>query len=1136
MRKCLILLLSCLSLVMPAQASQGEGSNINSAIEPYKSKTLLLGIPAFDYSYSWARDYLGMVNAVKEFWRIWADKKGVLIKFVDVEPSLGTTAIDANQVDLVLAVMHPRHPKGDYVFSLPYIAIAPTLYFRKEKTTHLSQLPTVLDISASGAADRLMIDHEVIDISEYSISDVLLSGAKPDAILSLSESELDYTLSQLIIHDQYQKYTAPLPKALFRVAGEKQHTALIKEINHDFRTIMKPVAKRLTDKFFLTDTLEFAISDLASHIPEEQSEYLLHNPIANIALDKGIEQPPYTVSEKWNYSGISIDFLTQLSQATGVELVAEHVDRFPSSIESLAKGETTIMPSLYRTEERERKVNYLARVDQGKSKMVVNKSIGLDSNEALQDLTNHTLAIVDNYAETEYLLRYFPRTEVISFPTVESALHAVDSGMADAYIGQATNITVWRSLRHYNNITEAKIDLPEEFDRMFDIYIVMSPKYPVLFDIFSNAVSSFDADFTSMIKEHWVHKITQRSAHEEHFHTIWEQQNQNKYLVTSFSVVIFTLLFLLGRSYFSNKKLQRHIINTEQKWVSESDKSQRQFLAKMSHEIRTPMNGVLGMSESLSFTALNNEQREFVSVLNREANNLMSFINELIDLSHLDQPEFEFEKSSMRLDNLVTACFEGLAPRAHNKGLDYRLTLSKEIEKQFYNADKVRVIQLINNLLSNAIKYTSSGFVEMNVSIIEKTEETHLVLIEVNDSGIGIEPDMQEQIFQPFSQSEEGTERVHDGGGIGLSICKLIAEKMNGKVTVSSIVGEGSLFSIQLPLIKYDKNTVFDTPPDFSHIRTLVVEDNLMNQKVLLQQLSRTGVEAELAENGAEALDIINTVGLNSFDLILSDCHMPVMDGFQFVERANKMRGTNTLPLLFAVTADSLAAAEHRCQAAGFDNVLLKPCSELKLLGILEECDNILLQSQTQHSNASTKYFPQESSLHPLPPSSVLADIVDLVEPAQEQEITVPELSEVEEELLALTQQEHDVLRDFDILQYSDKENYFSREEVLELSMGSIPVLTEILNAFVQSAQLDMDRVQDAYQNRQWKEVKDTIHRIKGSVSYLGAHEIAEHALHIERLAENKSVELDTHIPAFNFAMTLLVEEVKEWISQQTES
>lgn len=368
----------------------------------------------------------------------------------------------------------------------------------------------------------------------------------------------------------------------------------------------------------------------------------------------------------------------------------------------------------------------------------------------------------------------------------------------------------------------------------------------------------------------------------------------------------------------SNRALEAARMRAE-----EADRAKGQFLAVMSHELRTPLTGVIGMADLLLDTGLNTEQASYVTTLRGSAQSLLTLLNDILDLSKIEAGGLVLEEIDFDLVELLEAVVALYRGRAR----EMRTVLQIETDPdmlRFLSGDPTRLRQILLNLIGNAVKFTQGGRVTVRAAVVPSADGLGLTL-SVADTGIGITPEQQARLFQPFVQADASTTRKYGGTGLGLAICRRLAEAMGGTIGVTSLPGEGATFTVSVPIRAGADASPLPDPQAAAvgAYRLLVAEDNEVTRTLLRHMLTRLGHCVVTAENGREAVAAMQDAG--PFDLVLMDMQMPELDGISAARVIRGLDGPDAHVPLIALTADPTAEVRAACAAVGIDLVLAKP-------------------------------------------------------------------------------------------------------------------------------------------------------------------------------------------------------------------
>ncbi|MFA6186247.1 MAG: ATP-binding protein [Phycisphaerae bacterium] len=496
----------------------------------------------------------------------------------------------------------------------------------------------------------------------------------------------------------------------------------------------------------------------------------------------------------------------------------------------------------------------------------------------------------------------------------------------------------------------------------------------------------------------------------------------------------------------------------------EANNAKNEFMASVSHEIRTPMNAIMGFSEMLAEDNLTAAQKKHVGIIRESSRHLLVLINDILDFSKIEAGKMSVEVVECGVENILAAVESMMRPAAVEQGLEFKIIRNEPIAG-IIRTDPARLKQCIINLIGNAIKFTEKGYVKLNV-LCQLESGKDVIRFDVEDSGIGVASDKLERIFEPFAQAEVSTTRVYGGTGLGLAITRNLAEMLGGNITVKSVKGKGSVFSLSIPIgtenwqaagttVSDDKKESHQSlTQDLANIklsgRVLVAEDSPTNQTLIELLLRRMGIESVVVENGLLAVEKAEDGG---FDLILMDIQMPVMNGF---EATRQLRRNGVKIPIVALTACAMKGDDKKCFAAGCSDYLAKPVDRKKL-------------AQTLAKYLSAEGVGKTSAV-------VSAATVAKQDVGEKSSQTV--------------------------LQGDGDEIEINFPLLLD-RIGDESLIDEIIPVFLKDNMERMEMLSQAVAKKDIKEIKFYAHSVKGAAATIGAAKISELAKQLEAAARD---------------------------------
>ena len=534
-------------------------------------------------------------------------------------------------------------------------------------------------------------------------------------------------------------------------------------------------------------------------------------------------------------------------------------------------------------------------------------------------LERKTVAVKGGGGYEQYLRAHYPYLKLVLINDPVAALKAVADGKVFAAIGAEI---VFRPVLQgrFPKTLQISGTMPEMFT---GLNIKVAQQYPELRSIIDKALLQLSPSETDEIFDDWVADI---DFGKPSMHQI------SRYYLTEILLVLSVLsamIFLFMQARWAKRR------------AVASEEAKSKFIAMMSHEIRTPMNAILAAIELLQQTRQSRQQRELSALAASSAHNLLELLDDVLDTAKLEARHLALEKIPTDLLELAKGISDSQRLSAGRKGLNLTLT-ADGLEHRLLILDPTRMRQIMTNLLSNAIKFTDRGEVALLMQFNLQSEKSGKLLVTVRDTGVGIAKARQDKLFRAYSQAERSTSRRYGGSGLGLSICKQLIELMGGSILLESAEGKGTAVSFVLH-VDIAEPAAADPPPPpprsapdaLPPHRLLVVEDMEMNQQAIRRQLAQLGCVAIIAEDGQTALQRLRQG--ETFAMILMDCNLPGIDGYETARRIRQLESERDLPFtpIIAVSAISDLAHKNRCIASGMDGMLSKPLSLRDLEDIL---------------------------------------------------------------------------------------------------------------------------------------------------------------------------------------------------------
>ncbi|MCW8931502.1 MAG: transporter substrate-binding domain-containing protein [Gammaproteobacteria bacterium] len=664
-------------------------------------------------------------------------------------------------------------------------------------------------------------------------------------------------------------------------------------------------------------------------LTSKEKNWLKNHPIITLAPDSQWA-PVEFFNDAGKYSGMSADYVALLEKKLGIKFHVLRLDSWDEILKKSIDNEVDIITAA-KTPNREKKLLFTDTYLTLPSVIIVNNKE--QRQLTMKDLKGKTVAVVAGYAIQEYMEREFPDIKLEEVASAKEGLQYVSYGSAYAFIG---------GIATTSNIIEKEVLLnlrvAGEAGYSWKLSFATHKSSPILNQILSKGLAAISKKERQDIFSKWI--LVNKES--------WKPSKELIITLLIIVVILFIISIMVWnrmlirrvaiRTIELNKTLQvseelREKADNAQHEAENANRAKSEFLASMSHEIRTPMNAIIGMTSLIANTELTDKQKDYVNLVKNAGDNLLTIINDILDLSKIESGNLILETVPYDLQDVIKNVHKMMSVKTHEKGLKLTYLIEKNVPI-LLSGDSTRLRQVLINLIGNGIKFTSSGGIILHVKKDPDYENNSMLCFSVADTGIGISKDKAEIIFDSFSQADSSTTRKYGGTGLGLAISKKLVNKLGGKIWVEPNPGGGSKFFFtiktqlqseecnnDLPLSKHsEKETVLKK---VASLNILLVDDDPVNLKVATIMLEELNHRVSSASDGKKAIEAYEA---NNFDLIFMDVTMHEMDGYETTRmiREREQKTNQHIPIV-ALTALAFKDDKQKCLDSGMDSYVSKP-------------------------------------------------------------------------------------------------------------------------------------------------------------------------------------------------------------------
>lgn len=850
------------------------------------------------------------------------------------------------KVDVLPAIAPHESHKPYFNFTPPVIKTHFYIYAKAKANNNDDDLRYNLE-NIKGKRVGYIASMRIIDTFTSQHKDTQFSTylTQTQLITALESGEIDYAINAATMEVWRKKHqitsykiigTIPELSANMVIATRKDWPELQSIINKVFLQT-EPERKAIIE-YWLGHQTDINMATNPAELSIEEKKWLKQHPIIRVGFDHHWA-PIEFLGEDNIPKGVSIEYAHLLEDILGSQFEFSIGLSWAESLDKLKKGELDLIPAVTRNKQREKDYAFTPPyiyMPNGIFSAVDQLYIS-----GLETLKNKRILVVEGYSIHRWVSSTYPELQIETVKNITEGLKKLNNGKAYAFIGNMVTTSYY-----IKKTGLEKIRLVGDVSYTNDLSIAVRKDWEILAKILQKGIKAIPQSKKNEIYSKWVSIKYNPSID---YTLLWQVLGISSFILLS----IIYWNRRLAQEISQRRQIESELIIAKQA-AEKATQAKSEFIANMSHEIRTPLNAVIGMGNLIQRTELSKQQAEYMEKMHSSSEALLVIINDILDFSKGEAGKLKLNRVNFSLNRMLKRVVHSIETPAIQKQLDLHVHIDPSIPN-YLMGDSQKIGQILRNFGANAIKFTPSGSVTISTKLISCEENTIKISFSVSDTGIGISQAYQKSLFKPFSQGDSSITRKFGGTGLGLVICRQLAQLMDGTIRLESELNQGSSFIFTVNLQQSQQETpllnAHNTPSMSSAIRPLhgvrilLVDDDKINQFLAKEYLQDFGAKIKIADNGESA---INLLKIKHFDLVLMDIQMPVLDGHEATRIIRTHKQWRDLPII-ALTAHALDSERKKCLATGMNDYLTKPIDPKKLRDI-----TLKWASQTRQKNEHT--------------------------------------------------------------------------------------------------------------------------------------------------------------------------------------